>query len=189
MYLLWTTPKVRQIVTRMGNPYFLLPAAPNRPDPELSINSNFNCDIKIIKSQTESGNNLENNINTITVAVMNCQSIKNKKAVFNLFVDEHQLDIIIGSESWISPAAHSSEFLLIIISTGKIKKMAMEGYSFCAVRGCLVRIYHLLQHVKWLCAVFGCSTQAPWLQLSVQYTDLLAVTVCTWSNCVKHWKR
>ena len=42
---------------------------------------------------------------------MNWQSIKNKKAVFNLFVDEHQLDIIIGSESWISPAAHSSELL------------------------------------------------------------------------------
>ena len=27
----------------MGNPYFLLPAAPNGSDPEPSINSNFNC--------------------------------------------------------------------------------------------------------------------------------------------------
>ena len=30
-------------MTRIGNPYFLLPAASNGPDPELSINSNFNC--------------------------------------------------------------------------------------------------------------------------------------------------
>ena len=45
----------------------------------------------------------------ITVAVMNCQSIKNKKAVFNVFIDEHQPNKIIGSESWISPAVHSSE--------------------------------------------------------------------------------
>ena len=27
----------------MGNLYFLLPAAPNEPDPDLSINSNLNC--------------------------------------------------------------------------------------------------------------------------------------------------
>ena len=45
----------------------------------------------------------------ITVAVMNCQSIKNKKVAFSVFVDEHKLNIIIGSESWISPAVYSSE--------------------------------------------------------------------------------
>ena len=41
---------------------------------------------------------------------MNCHSIKNKKAAFNVFIDEHQPDIIIGSEIWISPAVYSSEF-------------------------------------------------------------------------------
>ena len=40
---------------------------------------------------------------------MNYQSIKNEKAVFIVFIDEHQPDIIIGSESWISLAIHSSE--------------------------------------------------------------------------------
>ena len=35
-----------QIVVRMGKSYFLLPTALNGTDPELAINSNFNCDIK-----------------------------------------------------------------------------------------------------------------------------------------------
>ena len=65
--------------------------------------------LKLIKSQTESGNDI---FKPITVAVMNCQSIKNKKPVFNIFIDEHQPNIIIGSESWISPAVHSSELFL-----------------------------------------------------------------------------
>ena len=86
--------------------YFLLLAAPNGPDPELSIISNFNCDIKVIKSKTESGNDI---FKPITVGVMNYQSIKNKKTIFNVFIDEHQPDITIGSESWISPAVYSSE--------------------------------------------------------------------------------
>ena len=45
----------------------------------------------------------------ITVAVMYCQSIKNKTALINVFIDEHQPNKIVGSESWISPAVHSSE--------------------------------------------------------------------------------
>lgn len=74
----------------MGSPYILLPAAPNGPDPQLSINSNFNCDVELIKLQTESGNDI---FKPITVTVMNCQ--RNKKAVYNVFIDEHQPDIII----------------------------------------------------------------------------------------------
>ena len=46
---------------------------------------------------------------TINVIVMNCQSLKCKKAAFNTFVEIHQPDVIIGSESWLSPAIFSSE--------------------------------------------------------------------------------
>ena len=83
--------------------------------------------------------NLEMISKPITVAVMNCQSIKNKKVAFSVFVDEHKLNIIIGSESGNLPQFIPVNcFLLIILSTGKIEQMAMQGYSFCAVRGCLV---------------------------------------------------
>ena len=44
-------------------------------------------DIKLIITQTESGNDVSK---LSTVAEMNCLSIKNKEAVFNIFIDEHQ---------------------------------------------------------------------------------------------------
>ena len=82
----------------------------------------------------------------VTVAVMNCLSIKNKKVAFSVLVDEHKLNIIIGSESWISPAVHSIElFPANYIVYRKDQEDGYEGYSFRAVRGYLVRIYHLLQ--------------------------------------------
>ena len=55
---------------------------------------------------------------------MNCQSIKNKKAVFNLFIDEHQPDLIVGSKSWLSSTVYPSE--LFTMGTENIEQMATD---------------------------------------------------------------
>ena len=124
----------------------------------------------------------------ITIAMMNCQSIKNKKAVFNVFIDEHQPNKIIGSESWISPAVHSDELFPANYNVyRKDREDAYGGVFILYSKRLFSENLPLIQHVQWLCAIFGCPTQTPWF--FVQHTDLLAVTVCTWSSCVKHRKR
>ena len=60
---------------------------------------------------------------------MNCQSLKCKKAAFNTFVETHQPDIIIGSESWLSPAIFSILFPPNYNVHRKAGKMVMEAYS------------------------------------------------------------
>ena len=108
---------------------------------------------------------------------MNCQNIKNKKPVFNIFIDEHQPEIIIGSESWVSPAVHSSE--LFPANYNVYRKDREDGYGGVFIL-CIRRLFNenlsLIQQMEWLCAAFSFPTRAPWL--SVQYTDLLIVTMC-----------
>ena len=43
------------------------------------------------------------------ILVMNCQSIKNKKAELHTIIDSAKLDIILGNESWLTPDIKNSE--------------------------------------------------------------------------------
>ncbi len=45
----------------------------------------------------------------LTVLVINCQSIVNKKALLSTTIDSHKPDIIIGTESWLRNDIHTSE--------------------------------------------------------------------------------
>ena len=61
-----------------------------------------------VKDRTPSRTNVQYD-NTINMIVINCQSLKSKKAKFGEFIDTHSPDVIFGSESWLSPSIHTSE--------------------------------------------------------------------------------
>lgn len=53
---------------------------------------------------------LLNKIYTFKVLNINCQSLVNKKAEFQALLDLHKPDVVIGTESWLTPEHHNSEF-------------------------------------------------------------------------------
>ena len=46
---------------------------------------------------------------TLRILVMNCESIKNKKAELHTIIDSAKPDIILGNESWLTPDIKNSE--------------------------------------------------------------------------------
>ena len=66
------------------------------------------------------GNHLSESIHTWTIVpsmvsfhsitlIMNCQSVKNKKAELHTIIDSAKPDIILGNESWLTPDIKNSE--------------------------------------------------------------------------------
>ncbi|MCG8046380.1 MAG: hypothetical protein JAY66_11960 [Candidatus Thiodiazotropha taylori] len=51
-----------------------------------------------------------NKIYNLKVLNINCQSLVNKKAEFQALLDLHKPDIVVGTESWLTPEHHDSEF-------------------------------------------------------------------------------
>ena len=45
----------------------------------------------------------------LRILIMNCQSIKNKKAEIHVVIDSAKPDIILGNESWLTPEIKNSE--------------------------------------------------------------------------------
>ena len=45
----------------------------------------------------------------LRILIMNCQSIKNKKAEIHAVIDSAKPDIILGNESWLTPEIKNSE--------------------------------------------------------------------------------
>ena len=45
----------------------------------------------------------------LRILIMNCQSIKNKKAELHTIIDSAKPDIILGNESWLTPEIKNSE--------------------------------------------------------------------------------
>ena len=45
----------------------------------------------------------------LRILIMNCQSIKNKKAEIHTVIDSAKPDIILGNESWLTPKVKNSE--------------------------------------------------------------------------------
>ena len=45
----------------------------------------------------------------LRILIMNCQSIKNKKAELHTIIDSAKTDIILGNESWLTPDIKNSE--------------------------------------------------------------------------------
>ena len=45
----------------------------------------------------------------LRILIMNCQSIKNKKAEIHVVIDSAKPDIILGNESWLTPKIKTSE--------------------------------------------------------------------------------
>lgn len=94
----------------------------------------------------------------ITISIMNCQSIKNKKAVFNLFIEDHQPDIIIGSESWLSPSVYSSE--LFPPTYNVYRQDREDGYGGVFIL-CSRRLSSENIPVTTTCEVTVCRIQLP----------------------------
>ena len=46
----------------------------------------------------------------LRILVMNCQSIKNKKAELHTIIDSAKPDIILGNESWLTPDIKTQKF-------------------------------------------------------------------------------
>ena len=53
--------------------------------------------------------NPKSKINTLTIMNINFQSCKNKADEFQLFLDEHKPDIVVGTETWLNPQIKDSE--------------------------------------------------------------------------------
>ena len=50
-----------------------------------------------------------NSDNSLKIIIVNCQSVQAKKCSFLLLIDQYIPDIIVGTESWLTPAINSSE--------------------------------------------------------------------------------
>ena len=62
------------------------------------------------KSVSNPSSTPQTNINPgLSIAIINCQSNPAKKASFTSFSYDHSPDIIVGSESWLTPSIPSSE--------------------------------------------------------------------------------
>ena len=46
---------------------------------------------------------------SLRILIMNCQSVKNKKAELHTIIDSAKPDIILGNESWLTPDIKNSE--------------------------------------------------------------------------------
>ena len=56
----------------------------------------------------------------LRILIMNCQSIKNKKAEIHAVIDSAKPDIILGNESWLTPEIKNSEiFQTLLMLSGK----------------------------------------------------------------------
>ena len=85
-----------------------------------------------------SGGQGRNRINeTITVSLMNCRSIRSETKIreFNMFVREHNPDVIMGTESWLTPDISDSEvFPRDYITYRKDRCGKIGGGVFISVR-------------------------------------------------------
>ena len=81
------------------------------------------------------------------ILIMNCQSIKNKKAEIHAVIDSAKPDIILGNESWLTLEIKNSEIIVSNIN----KHLAFESiladcqHGFRSQRSCetqLVQFYH-----------------------------------------------
>ena len=53
--------------------------------------------------------NISNDDPNLSIATVNCRSIISSKASFAVFIENYHPDIVIGTESWLSPSILSSE--------------------------------------------------------------------------------
>ena len=77
----------------------------------------------------------------ISAAVINCQSIKSRKALLNSFINTYAPSIVFGTESWLSPSLYSSEIFPhnYNIYTERIGMMDMVVFSWSVAIGILVK--------------------------------------------------
>ena len=69
-------------------------------------------------------------ISKLRVMNINCQSLVNKKAEFYSLLVTHKPDIVIGTESWLTPNHSDSEFFLCHLASlllGKTERKIQQG--------------------------------------------------------------
>ena len=70
-------------------------------------------------------------ISKLWVMNINCQSLANKKAEFYSLLDTHKPDIVIGTESWLTPNHSDSDFFflshLVSLLLGKTERKIQQG--------------------------------------------------------------
>ena len=62
-----------------------------------------------INQSSSNENNILNSDFNLSIAVVNCRSILANRASFTVFIENHHPNIVIGTESWLSPAVLNSE--------------------------------------------------------------------------------
>ena len=73
----------------------------------LCTNDTFDSNLKINNSTYNQCN--PKSPSSISVAVINCQSLVARKATFAVFIDHCKPDFIAGNESWLSPSIINQE--------------------------------------------------------------------------------
>ena len=68
-----------------------------------------NFDYKLINNNKVSNQHNPKSLSFVSIAVINCQSLLAKKTMFAVFIDENKPDIVVGSESWLSPSVNNHE--------------------------------------------------------------------------------
>ena len=88
-------------------------------------------------NQFSSNKNILNSNLNLSIAVVNCQSILVNRASFTGFIENHHPNIVIGTESWLSPAVLNSEIFPPKYEV--FRKERMDGYGgvFLALECCL----------------------------------------------------
>jgi len=62
-------------------------------------------------SKTNDKNSNDKSEPTLNLAILNCQSIVSKRASLEVFIKDHNPDVLVLSETWLSPDILSTEFL------------------------------------------------------------------------------
>ena len=60
-------------------------------------------------SMNNNPNHVGNSNHTLSIAILNSQSLVNKTATFGAFIDDHNPDIVTVSETWLSPDISTAE--------------------------------------------------------------------------------
>ena len=82
--------------------------------------------------------NILNSDLNLSIAVVNCRSIMANRASFTVFIENHHPNIVIGTESWLSPAVLNSEVFPPKYQV--FRKDRIDGYGgvFLALECCFI---------------------------------------------------
>jgi len=141
--------KLRKELNKEGRIYYIKKQQ-NSEEESLTSGLPLCTDNNSIKQFSRNKNDIFNIDSNLSIAVLNYRSIVSNKASFADFIENHHPDIVIGTESWLSPTILSCEaFLPIYIRClGRTEWMGMEECSLLLTVLLFAPRYHLKPHVR-----------------------------------------